>query len=123
MTIKNVTAEGIDLINRITINHYGIDVYEFALDDSNGFYQESNVFINNSEGLHTIYARDRSGCGTMEDPISVLGFPEILTPNGAPQHDTWRVIKTNTQFNQNDTVQIFNRYEKLITEQITLSEG
>ncbi|WP_296381591.1 choice-of-anchor L domain-containing protein [Winogradskyella sp.] len=122
-TIESVSIEGIDPTNTVTINISGNGVYEFAIDNSNGFYQESNVFTNISEGFHTVYIRDRNGCGTIEEEISVLGFPKFFTPNGDTKNETWRVIGTNTQFNQIETVQIFNRYGKLITEQTTLSGG
>tara|TARA_R110002096_G_scaffold66591_6_gene161940 strand:+ start:227 stop:2575 length:2349 start_codon:yes stop_codon:yes gene_type:complete len=122
-TIESVIIEGIDPMNTVTINISGYGVYDFALDDINGFYQESNVFTNIPEGLHTVYVRDRNGCGIIEETISVLGFPKFFTPNGDTKNDTWRVIGTNTQFNLIETVQIFNRYGKLITEQTTLSGG
>ncbi len=122
-TIESVSVEGIDPNNSITINVSGTGIYEFTIDDSNGFYQESNVFTNISEGFHTIYVRDRNGCGIIAETISVLGFPKFFTPNNDGDNDTWRVIGTNTQFNLIETVQIFNRYGKLIAQQTTLSGG
>ena len=122
-TIESVSVEGIDPNNSVTINVSGTGVYEFTIDDSNGFYQENNVFTNIPEGFHTIYVKDRNGCGIIEETISVLGFPKFFTPNNDGDNDTWRVIGTNTQFNLIETVQIFNRYGKLITQQTTLSGG
>jgi gliding motility-associated-like protein len=122
-TIESVSVEGIDPNNAVTINVSGSSVYEFTLDDSNGFYQENNVFTNISEGFHTIYVRDKNGCGIIAETISVLGFPKFFTPNNDGDNDTWRVIGTNTQFNLIETVQIFNRYGKLIARQTTLSGG
>lgn len=121
--IEGVSVVGVAPNNAATIEVSGEGVYEFALDDSDGFYQESNVFTNIPQGFHRIYLRDRNGCGTVEETISILGFPKFFTPNGDTKNDTWRVIGTNTQFNQIETVQIFNRYGKLITEQTTLSGG
>jgi len=121
--IESVSVDGIDPNNTITINVSGNGVYEFALDNSNGFYQVSNVFTNISEGFHNVYVRDINGCGITEEIISVLGFPKFFTPNDDGDNDTWGVIGTNTQFNLIETVQIFNRYGKLITEQTKLSSG
>ncbi len=121
--IESVSVDGIDPNNTISINISGEGAYEFALDNSNGFFQESNIFINIPKGFHTVYVRDINGCGITEEVISVLGFPKFFTPNDDGDNDTWRVIGTNTQFNLIETVQIFNRYGKLITEQTTRSGG
>lgn len=121
--IESVSVEGIYPNNTITINVSGNGVYEFTLDNSSGFYQESNLFNNISEGFHSVYVRDNNGCGITEEIISVLGFPKFFTPNDDGDNDTWRVIGTNTQFNLIETVQIFNRHGKLITQQTTLSGG
>jgi gliding motility-associated-like protein len=122
-TIDSVTVEGIEPNNSITLNISGSGFYEYALDNIDGFYQQTNIFSNISEGLHTVYVRDRNGCGIVEETISVLGFPKFFTPNGDTKNDTWRIIGTNLQYNLIETVQIFNRYGKLITEQTTLSGG
>lgn len=115
-TIENVNIEGIAPNNTVTVNVSGNGFYDYALDDIDGFYQESNVFTNISEGFHTIYVRDRNGCGIVEEIISVLGFPKFFTPNGDTDNETWKVIGSNVQFNQIESIQIFNRYGKLITQ-------
>jgi gliding motility-associated-like protein len=114
--IESVAIVGVAPNNTITVNVSGNGFYDYALDDDNGFYQESNVFTNVSQGEHTIYVRDRNGCGIVEETISVLGFPKFFTPNGDTDNEVWRVIGTNAQFNQIETVQIFNRYGKFITQ-------
>lgn len=121
--IESISIEGIAPNNTVTINSSGAGVYEFAIDDPNSSYQNDATFFNLSEGFHTIYIRDINGCGTTEETISVLGFPKFFTPNNDGDNDTWRVIGTNTQFNAIESVQIFNRYGKLITTQTTLSGG
>ncbi|WP_339625081.1 choice-of-anchor L domain-containing protein [uncultured Winogradskyella sp.] len=121
--IEAINSEGVSPNHTINVSVSGSGFYEYALDDSNGFYQESNSFTNVSQGLHTIYVKDRNGCGIVEETISVLGFPKFFTPNGDNQNDTWRVIGTSTQFNQIQNIQIFNRYGKLITVQTVLSLG
>lgn len=121
--IENVSVEGISNNNTVTITTSGDGTYEYALDDSEGLYQESNVFNNISRGFHTVYVRDTNGCGLIEELISVLGFPKFFTPNNDRDNDTWRVIGSNSQFNLIKNVDIFNRYGKLITVQTTLSGG
>jgi gliding motility-associated-like protein len=114
--IESLSVEGVAPNNTVTINISGNGIYEFAMDDSNGFYQESPIFINIPEGFHTIYVRDRNGCGITEETISVLGFPKYFTPNGDNVNDTWNVLGFSTQFNQLEYIRIFNRYGKLITK-------
>jgi len=122
-TIESVSVEGIYPNNTITINVFGDGDYEYALDNSTGFYQESNVFSNITGGFYTVFVRDINGCDIIEETISVLGFPRFFTPNGDTQNDIWRVVGSNTQFNLVETVQIFNRYGKLVTKQISLNSG
>lgn len=121
--VEDIFIEGIAPNNTVIINTLGDGVYEFAIDDADGFYQESNGFTNLAEGFHTIYIRDSNGCGIVEETIAVLGFPKFFTPNGDGNNDTWRVIGTSSQFNAIDRIQIFNRYGKLLTEQTHLSLG
>ena len=122
-TIESISIEGIYPNNSVTITISGEGDFEFAIDNPDGLYQESNTFTNVPEGFHSIYIRNRNGCGTIEEAISVLGFPKFFTPNGDTINDTWRVLGSNTQFNLIETVQIFSRYGKLITEQTTFSNG
>ncbi|WP_400080481.1 choice-of-anchor L domain-containing protein [Winogradskyella sp. R77965] len=121
--IESVSIEGIDPNNTVTITISGDGDYEYALDNVNSFYQESNVFTNISKGFHTVYVRDINGCEVTEEIISVLGFPKFFTPNGDGDNDTWQVIGTSTQSNVIESVQIFNRYGKLITVQSYRSSG
>ncbi|BAO74534.1 T9SS type B sorting domain-containing protein [Winogradskyella sp. PG-2] len=114
--IENITIEGIAPNNTVTIDVTGNGFYDFAVDDIDGFYQESNVFTNLSAGFHTFYIRDRNGCGITEEIISVLGFPKFFTPNGDTDNETWKVRGTNTQFSQLESINIFNRYGKLIIQ-------
>jgi gliding motility-associated-like protein len=112
-TIESITIEGISPINTISVNVSGQGFYDYAIDNSD--YEESNIFTNVSEGFHTIYIRDRNGCGIIEETISVLGIPKFFTPNDDTKNDLWQVIGTNAQFNQIESIQIFNRYGKHLT--------
>ncbi len=115
------TVESVDIIdatsnNSITITVSGEGDYEFALDDINGPYQESNFFNNVSPGLHTIYIRDRNNCGVVERLVSVIGFPKFFTPNGDSYHDYWQVQGVNGNFQANSVIYIFDRYGKLLKQ-------
>ena len=122
-TIETISIVEATSNNTITIQVSGEGFYDYALDDSAGFYQESNVFTNVSPGFHTVYVRDRNGCGIVEQLVSVLGFPKYFTPNGDTYHDTWKVHGVNSTFNQGIDIKIFNRFGKLLAEQNHLSNG
>ncbi|WP_405569434.1 choice-of-anchor L domain-containing protein [Winogradskyella sp. Asnod2-B02-A] len=121
--LESVNVVGVAPNNVVTIVVSGDGDYEIALDDPNGFYQDSFVFTNVSQGFHTIYIKDKNGCDTREEIISVLGFPKFFSPNGDDYNPTWQVIGTETQFEQISSIQIFNRYGKLITQQTSTSGG
>ncbi|MFT5216148.1 MAG: gliding motility-associated-like protein [Glaciecola sp.] len=113
--INEVLIEGGNTYNTVTISVSGSGNYEYALDNTNGFYQSSNVFTNVLAGFHTVYVRDINGCGIVSKLISVLGFPKFLTPNNDGYHDTWKVNGINALFHDGITIHIFNRTGKLIT--------
>ena len=114
-TIENVIVEDLSNNNNVTIITSGEGDYEYALNDSNGPYQDSNYFENVPSGFHTVYVRDKIGCGIVEQVLSVRGFPKYFTPNADDIHDTWHVNGINNVFHQGTIVQIFNRYGKHIT--------
>lgn len=122
-TIEDILIQEGSSNNNVTIIVSGEGLYEYALDDDNGFYQESNVFTNVAPGFHTVYVRDRNGCGITEQFISVLGFPKYFTPNGDTYHETWKVYGVNGQFNADVDIKIFSRYGKLLAHQSHTSGG
>lgn len=100
----------------ITVNISGEGDYEFAIDDINGPYQDSNVFDNVAPGFHTIYVRDKNDCGIVEQTVSVIGFPKFFTPNNDSYHDTWQVYGVSNQFQPSSKIYIFDRYGKLLKQ-------
>ncbi len=122
-TIDDIIIQEGTSNNTITVIVSGNGVYEYALDDAFGFYQESNTFTNVPPGFHTVYVRDINGCDIAEQLISVLGFPKFFTPNGDTYHETWHVFGVNAQFNQGIDIKIYNRYGKLIAQLNHLSPG
>ena len=122
-SIESVNIEGIAPNNTVTINVLGQGDYEIALDDENGIYQDSNIFSNVRQGFHTVYINDKNGCGIFEQTISVLGFPKFFTPNGDDDNPIWKVSGTEEQFQQITSIEIYNRYGKLVTQQTTYFDG
>ena len=122
-TINNVEiVDGIQN-NMITIMVSGEGDYEYALDDINGPYQDSNRFDNVLAGFHTVFVRDLNDCGISEKLISVIGFPKFFTPNNDSYNDFWQVNGVNAQFQPNTMIYIYDRNGKLIKELEPLSKG
>mgnify|MGYP003668835949 CR=1 FL=1 len=111
--------------NTITINtnNLGLGDYEFALDDAFSFYQDEPLFENVEGGIHTLYVRDKGGCGTNSIEISVIDYPKFFTPNNDGYHDTWQVLGINNQFQPNTIIHIFDRYGKLLKQLSPTSNG
>ncbi|WP_040279836.1 T9SS type B sorting domain-containing protein [Psychroserpens damuponensis] len=118
-----IVSEGTTLNNTVTIIANGDGEFEYALDTPENGYQTENIFTNVSAGFHTIFVRDANGCGITEQVISVLGFPKYFTPNGDTFNERWQVKGVNSTFNQGTSVQIFNRYGKLLTQFTNESAG
>ena len=114
--VESISIEGISPNNTVTINISGQGIYDFAIDDSSGNYQESNVFFNIPEGEHTIYIKDRNGCDIVEETITIVGIPKFFTPNGDDVNDTWQIVGANTDLNQIESLQIFDRYGKIMMQ-------
>lgn len=109
--------------NTISVLVSGEGDYEYALDDPNGPYQDSNSFDNVMSGLHTVYVNDKNNCGVSEKLISVIGFPKFFTPNDDNIHDYWQVYGITAQFQPMTTIFIYDRNGKLLKELDPLSKG
>ncbi|WP_053992201.1 T9SS type B sorting domain-containing protein [Mangrovimonas sp. TPBH4] len=125
---NSATIESIEVIdasenNTITVFVTGDGEYEYALDDIDGPYQDSPTFTNVEAGFHTVYVRDKNGCGVTEQIVSVIGFPKFFTPNGDGYNDFWQVRGISKQFQPNSVIYIFDRYGKLLKELDPLSPG
>jgi gliding motility-associated-like protein len=112
----------------ITIITSGIGDYEYALDSSEGPYQDSPVFQNVSEGSHTAYARDKNGCGTVERTVArgltSEDFPNFFTPNGDGINDFWQYKPPPENFEKLlETIFIFDRYGGLVAQIDPESKG
>ena len=111
----------LSIVIDVITNDLGPGDYQFALknDDQNTttFYQEEPVFENLEGGIYTIIVNDKNGCvpnATLQ--VSVLQFPKFFTPNGDNKNDTWIIKGVNKTFYPNSSINIFNRYGKLVAQ-------
>ena len=88
--------------------------YEYALDDINGSYQDANIFEQIPMGVHTVYIRDKNGCGISSRDFGVLGAPEYFTPNQDGYNDYWQLGGRFSDPDFEATIYIYDRYGKLI---------
>lgn len=88
--------------------------YEYALDDANGPYQDSNVFENISPGIHDMFVRDKNGCGIQQKRFGILGIMSYFTPNNDGINDVWRFKGVFNNKQALAYVYIFDRYGKLL---------
>ncbi len=109
--------------NSVTVLVSGEGNYEYALDDIDGPYQDSNTFTNVMAGLHTVFVRDKNDCGISEELVSVIGFPKFFTPNDDSFNDYWQVYGITAEFQPMSTIFIFDRQGKLLIELDPLSRG
>lgn len=116
-----VTQQGNTLNYEIQTTEEGN--FEYALDNENGPFQASNRFKNIPLTNHTVYVRDKDGCGlaqrTVQQDLTVNGFPNFFTPNGDGVNDYWQFIPTNiTEDNIIKQISIFDKFGTLL---VTLS--
>ncbi len=123
-TITDIQITDATSNNTITVFVTGEGIYDYALDNIMGPYQESNVFTNVDFGFHTVYVRDiENDCGIIEEEVSVIGFPKFFTPDGDRYNQFWQVKGLSEQFQHNTQILIFDRYGKLLTELDPLGPG
>ncbi|WP_298898965.1 T9SS type B sorting domain-containing protein [uncultured Psychroserpens sp.] len=123
-TITDIQVTDATFNNSISVFVTGEGIYEFALDNPMGPYQESSLFENVSFGFHTVYVRDiKNDCGIVEQLVSVIGVPKFFTPNGDTHNVFWNVKGISADFQPNTQVLIFDRYGKLLIEVDPLGSG
>ncbi len=118
-TIDKLNIVGQNGAIDINVEVSGIGDYEFAIDDSNGPYQDSNAFNNLAVGSYTFYVRDKNGCGIAEEnftqDLTLEGFPKFFTPNGDGVNDFWQFLPTQDSAEiEVGPIQIYNRFGILI---------
>ncbi|PQJ76209.1 hypothetical protein BTO13_09260 [Polaribacter gangjinensis] len=101
----------------------GIGTYEFAIDDEFGNYTDVGFFQNLSPGIHTLYVRDKLGCGVASYQFSILAYPKFFTPNGDGENDFWTINGFDATFYTISKITIFDRFGKLIYQIEPNSQG
>ncbi len=86
-------------------------------------WQTSNIFNNLPVGVTTFYVRfDGSDCLGLTKQGLMLSLNNAITPNGDGYNDTWYVKNLNVFEGQNASLQIFDRYGKMVFEQNSATE-
>lgn len=113
---------------RVEIDVQGIGDYEFAVNNIDGPYQSNNVFTSIPSGQVTVFVRDKNGCGitqeTVEQDLTVEGFPKFFTPNGDGINDYWQFIPpVNSGSNNLSSIFVFDRFGLLLAQLDPTSQG
>jgi len=119
--IAEITIEDVLIIddsdnNSIEIQNVnlGIGDYEFSIDDEFGNYQTNTKFENIEIGVHTLFIRDKNGCGITNFVFSILSYPKYFTPNFDGNNDFWNLKGFDTNQYSVSDIYIYNRFGKLI---------
>lgn len=98
--------------NSIVIHVSGLGAYEYSIDGIT--YQESNTFTNLKNGEYKIHVRDKNNCGTVNDDVFLLMYPNYFTPNDDTYNDTWKI--SLSEFEPGLTISIFDRNGKFLKQ-------
>ena len=111
----------------IEVTVSGIGDYEFALNDAEGPYQDSNRFTGLPIDNYQVFVRDRNGCGIsdvlVEPDLTLEGFPKFFTPNGDGINDFWQFILPPSGINPIRELFVFDRYGNLLAQVDPQSAG
>lgn len=99
---------------QIITTNLGKGEYEFSIDDEFGIYQDKGFFDKLSVGIHTLYIRDKKGCGITSYVFSILKYPNFFTPNGDGKNDVWKINGFNNNSFLNSDIYIYNRFGILL---------
>jgi len=109
-------ADGLRIVTQVS----GFGNYEFALDDENGPFQDSNTFNQVPIGEHTIFVREKNGCGLVsrivERQLSAKDFPQFFTPNGDGIHDLWQFTPPSDIEITIEFIRIYDRYGNFLAQ-------
>jgi len=109
-----ITDDSINNSIQIANLNIGGGDYEFSLDYINGVYSDNHFFDNLSPGIHTLYIRDKGGCGIQEYQFSILAYPKFFTPNGDGENDLWQINGFDRSFYTKSNIYIYNRFGNLL---------
>jgi gliding motility-associated-like protein len=96
--------------NTITVLVSGNGNYEYSINGST--YQDSPQFNGLQSGIYTVYVRDKEGCGSDSEDVTLLMHPKFFTPNGDGVNDFWHILYSWKE--PTLVVHILDRYGKYI---------
>ncbi|WP_053978353.1 Ig-like domain-containing protein [Mangrovimonas xylaniphaga] len=113
---EDITIQDFSNNNTVSINPNGLGIgdYEYALDDEFSSFQDDPYFDEIAAGEHILYVRDKNGCGIAQLEIFVVGYVKFFSPNGDTYNDVWNIKGFNEAYSEKSTVNIFDRYGKLM---------
>lgn len=121
ITDINVESNGENSVITVLTNSNDGNLY--ALDNIDGPYQNSNIFRNIRGGSHIVYLKNQFGCKINQREILVFGFPGYFTPNNDGYHDFWKPYRITDPEYRIRSLQIFDRYGKLLAQLNPLGKG
>lgn len=127
--IDDISGTNSNLSIRIDIPKNPIinEEFQYALEDEKGFiiraFQNDNIFDDIEGGVYKILVENKNGCGSSELLVSVLQFPKFITPNEDGINDTFIVKGATKDFYSSATINIFNRFGKLVAQEQIDSQG
>lgn len=120
-TVNTIEVSDLSNENSIVVLVSGQGDYQYSLDDET--YQNSNEFYNLIPGVYTVYIRDKNGCGTVQEEVSILGIPKYFTPNGDGFNDFWNIKGVTLSNNNEALIYIFDRFGKLLKQISPIGQG
>ncbi len=111
--VEDTTQEN----NRISVivTPESLGDYEYAIEYPFDF-QDEPVFKGLAPGVYDVFVKDKNGCGIQEKQVGLLGVRDFFTPNNDGTNDFWQlegVIKADFRV---ESIQVFDRYGKLLSE-------
>lgn len=115
--ITGVTVNEISGGLQIIIQASGNGNFEYAIENLQGPYQDSNIFNNAPQDTSVVYVRDKAGCGLVELKFMEANrFPNFFTPNADGSNDLWQYNRKNDDNFVMLSIHIFDRYGKLVKQ-------
>ena len=108
--IQNIEINELTGNNNILIEVVGSGDYEYSI--NNVDFQDEPLFENIQPGVITVFVRDKNGCATVSQEISVIDYPRFFSPNGDEINDYWQLIGLRESSPTPLRVFIFDRFGK-----------
>ncbi|MEQ9441316.1 MAG: fibronectin type III domain-containing protein [Cyclobacteriaceae bacterium] len=120
IAINNITGGGVDYEVRIAVDPEGnTQDWIEVVNDNPAINPYEHVFTEQERGFYVIEVRDRFGC-TLQYTVEVryteeLYIPNIFTPNGDGENDTFRIVNLDDLGDENGAKMIItSRWGRII---------